>query len=571
MIHFHNVRWQNFLSSGNNWTEIQLDRSPNTLVVGENGAGKSTMLDALCFSLFGKPFRKINIPQLINSVNQKALMVEVNFTIGSTEYRVVRGEKPKLFEIYKDGNLINQVASRREYQVLLEQNILKLNYNSFTQIVILGSSTFVPFMQLPAQQRRDIIEDLLDIKIFTTMNVLLKERLSDNKLKITDVKNALMVEDEKLNVHENYIHEIETKNRARIANLMSEVDKSESSISRLEISIESNNANIKELQDSITDEESVNKKLQDILKIESKFDDKIKKIRKEIKFFEDNDVCPTCDQDIDKTIKDAKITQGKNKVDEVTNALDKLQVELNKENQRLLDIADVNKEIQEYLTKVTDENNQISSLNRYIKQMRESIDTEVSDSTDLKAENNKLRNIKKGIEALEKKRKEHINEKELLDVAFEMLRDKGIKTQIVRQYIPVMNKLVNKYLAAMEFFVSFELDEKFEETIKSRHRDSFSYSSFSEGEKMRIDLSLLLTWRSIAKMKNSTNTNLLILDEVFDASLDSNGCDEFLKLLNELGQDTNIFVISHKGDILQDKFRSVIRFEKHKNFSRIAT
>ena len=529
------------------------------------------MLDALCFSLFGKPFRKINIPQLINSVNQKGLMVEVNFTIGSTEYRVVRGEKPKLFEIYKDGNLINQVASRREYQVLLEQNILKLNYNSFTQIVILGSSTFVPFMQLPAHLRRDIIEDLLDIKIFTTMNLLLKERLSDNKLKITDVKNALLVEDEKLNVHENYIHEIETKNRARIANLMAEVDKSESSISRLEISIESNNAKIKELQDSITDEESVHKKLQDILKIESKFDDKIKKIRRDIKFFQDNDHCPTCDQDIDESIKGAKITEGKNKVDEVTDALDKLQIELDKENQRLLDIGEVNKEIQEYLTKVTDENNQISSLNRYIKQMRESIDTEVSDSTDLKAENKKLKDIKKGIEALEKKRKEHINEKELLDVASEMLRDKGIKTQIVRQYIPVMNKLVNKYLAAMEFFVSFELNENFEETIKSRHRDSFSYSSFSEGEKMRIDLSLLLTWRSIAKMKNSTNTNLLILDEVFDASLDSNGCDEFLKLLNELGHDTNIFVISHKGDILQDKFRSVIRFEKHKNFSRITT
>lgn len=571
MIRFHNVRWQNFLSSGNTWTEIQLDRSPNTLVVGENGAGKSTMLDALCFSLFGKPFRKINIPQLINSVNQKGLMVEVNFTIGSTEYRVVRGEKPKLFEIYKDGNLINQVASRREYQILLEQNILKLNYNSFTQIVILGSSTFVPFMQLPAHLRRDIIEDLLDIKIFTTMNLLLKERLSDNKLKITDVKNALLVEDEKLNVHENYIHDIETKNRARIANLMAEVDKSESSISRLEISIESNNNKIKELQDSITDEESVHKKLQDILKIESKFDDKIKKIRRDIKFFQDNDHCPTCDQDIDASIKGAKITEGKNKVDEVTDALDKLQTELDKENQRLLDIGEVNKEIQEYLTKITDENNQISSLNRYIKQMRDSIDTEVSDSTDLKAENKKLKDIKKGIEALEKKRKEHINEKELLDVASEMLRDKGIKTQIVRQYIPVMNKLVNKYLAAMEFFVSFELNENFEETIKSRHRDSFSYSSFSEGEKMRIDLSLLLTWRSIAKMKNSTNTNLLILDEVFDASLDSNGCDEFLKLLNELGQDTNIFVISHKGDILQDKFRSVIRFEKHKNFSRIAT
>ena len=571
MIRFHNVRWQNFLSSGNAWTEIELDRSPNTLVIGENGAGKSTMLDALCFSLFGRPFRKINIPQLVNSVNQKGLQCEVNFTIGSSKYQVIRGEKPKKFEIYKDGNLLNQVASRREYQTHLEQNILKLNYNSFTQIVILGSSTFVPFMQLPAHLRRDIIEDLLDIKIFTTMNALLNERLADNKLKVTDVKNALLVEDEKLNVHENYIHEIETKNRERIANLMSEIEKSESSISRLEISIESSNTKIKELQDSITDEESVHKKLQDILKIESKFDDKTKKHNREIKFFQDNDHCPTCDQDIDAIIKNAKIEQGKYKVQEVAAALDKLQAELDKENQRLLDIGEVNKEIQEYLTKVTDDNNQISSLNQYIKQIRGSIDTEVSDGADLKTENKKLKDMKKAITALEKKRKEHINEKELLDVAYEMLRDKGIKTQIVRQYIPVMNKLVNKYLAAMEFFVSFELDENFEETIKSRHRDKFSYSSFSEGEKMRIDLSLLLTWRSIAKMKNSTNTNLLILDEVFDASLDSNGCDEFLKLLNELGQDTNIFVISHKGDILQDKFRSVIRFEKHKNFSRIAS
>ena len=539
-------------------------------MIGENGAGKSTMLDALCFSLFGRPFRKINIPQLVNSVNQKGLMCEVNFTIGSTQYQVIRGEKPKKFEIYKDGNLLNQVASRREYQIHLEQNILKLNYNSFTQIVILGSSTFVPFMQLPAHLRRDIIEDLLDIKIFTTMNMLLKEKIADNKTKLTDVKNALLVEDEKLNLHENYINEIESKNRERIANLMTEVDKSESSISRLTLSIESNNTKIKELQEKISDEDSVHKKLQDILKIETKFGDKIKKYRREIKFFQDNDHCPTCDQDINTTIKNTKIGEGEQKVHEVTDALDKLQVELDKENQRLLDITEVNKEIQEYLTKVTDENNQISSLNRYIRQMRESIDTEVSDSTDLQAENKKLNDLKKAIKALEKKREQHINEKELLDVAYDMLRDKGIKTQIVRQYIPVMNKLVNKYLAAMEFFVSFELDENFEETIKSRHRDKFSYSSFSEGEKMRIDLSLLLTWRSIAKMKNSTNTNLLILDEVFDASLDSNGCDEFLKLLNELGMDTNIFVISHKGDILQDKFRSVVRFEKHKNFSRIA-
>ncbi len=570
MIHFHNVRWQNFLSTGNVWTNILLDKSPNTLVIGENGAGKSTMLDALCFALFGKPFRKINKPQLMNSVNQKDMIVETEFTIGNSRYRVLRGMKPNVFEIYKDDVMLNQTASVRDYQNHLEQNILKLNFNSFTQIVILGSSSFVPFMQLPTGARREIIEDLLDIKIFTAMNILLKERLQQNKNNLKDIKYKIDLEQEKLEVHQKYIDEMQSKNKERIDNLKAEIKKSETSISRLEDDISKNNSSVKDLMESVKDEESVQKKLNEILKIESKFEEKLKKLKKEIKFYQDNDHCPTCDQDIDDEIKSKKVGQNESKILEVNEAFDKLQIELDKENQRLLDIMEINKAVKKLLEKVSDGNNQISSLHKYINQLRTNIDTEVDDVSDLKEENKKVNDIKKQIKGHEKKRESEIHEKELLDVAAELLKDKGIKTQIVRQYVPVMNKLVNKYLAAMEFFVSFELNENFEETIKSRHRDSFSYASFSEGEKMRIDLSLLLTWRAIAKMKNSTNTNLLILDEVFDASLDSNGCDEFLKLLNELGKETNVFVISHKGDVLQDKFRSVIKFEKHKNFSRIA-
>jgi len=394
--------------------------------------------------------------------------------------------------------------------------------------------------------------------------------LQQNKNNLKDIKYKIDLEQEKLEVHQKYIDEMQSKNKERIDSLKAEIEKSESAISRLEVDITNNNSSVKELQESVNDEESVQKKLNEILKIESKFEEKLKKLKKEIKFYQDNDHCPTCDQDIDDEIKSKKVNQNESKILEVDEAFEKLQIELDRENQRLLDIMEINKQIQEFLEKVSDSNNQISSLNKYIKQLRTNIDTEVDDVSDLKDENKKVNDIKKQIKGYEKKRENEIHEKELLDVAAELLKDKGIKTQIVRQYVPVMNKLVNKYLAAMEFFVSFELNENFEETIKSRHRDSFSYASFSEGEKMRIDLSLLLTWRAIAKMKNSTNTNLLILDEVFDASLDSNGCDEFLKLLNELGKETNVFVISHKGDILQDKFRSVIKFEKHKNFSRIA-
>ena len=570
MINFRYVKFKNFLSTGNVVTNIQLDRNQNTLVIGENGAGKSTMLDALCFGLFGKSFRKIKKSQLVNSVNLKDALVEIGFDIGSIEYKIIRGLKPNKFEIYVNDRLLDQTASVRDYQEYLEKNILKLNFTSFTQIVILGSSTFVPFMQLPAYLRREIIEDLLDIKIFTAMNILLKEKVNSNKENIQEIKYKIDLEEERLNVHQQYISDIKTKNQERIDTIKEDIGKSERSIAAYELDIDKNNIEASKLQKSISDETAVSKKLNEIKNIESKFEDKTKKIRREIKFYEENDNCPTCNQSIDETHKCNSIDEGKVKLDDIEEALSKLEEQLNKENSRLLDIAEINRDIQEVLGKVTEGNNQISSLNRYIKKLNENIEEESKQGGNLQEENKKLEEIKLLVAKCEKSKDVLIHDKQILDVAADLLKDKGIKTQIVRQYIPIMNKLINKYLASMEFFVNFELDENFDEVIKSRHRDEFSYASFSEGEKMRIDLALLLTWRSIAKMKNSTNTNILILDEVFDASLDSNGCDEFLKLLNGIGGDTNTFVISHKGDILQDKFRSVIRFEKVKNFSRIA-
>ena len=571
MIHFHNVRYQNFLAAGNIWTEIQLDKGSNTLVIGENGSGKSTMLDALCFSLFGKPFRKINKPQLLNSVNQKNALVEVEFSMGKNRYKIVRGIRPNILEIYKNNILKDQTASIRDYQEYLENNILKLNYNSFTQIVILGSSSFIPFMQLPVGARREIIEDLLDIKIFTAMNILLKEQLQTNIINLQNIKNIIDLEEEKLNVHESYIKKIKSKNKERIDKIKKEISISEINIVDLNIEIENNNVLVKGLKKTIN-EEDVRNKISEILTLESKLENKVKHYKKDLKFYEENDECPTCHQDIPDDVAHNIINFKTEKIQEVTAALNELEIKMQKQNEKLDFIISITDKITKHLEIISDSNNQISSLNKYIVQLNENLTTESQGQQNLAEENKKLKEIYKLIKKYEKERENCLHHKQLLDVASTLLKDKGIKTQIVRQYIPVMNKLINKYLAAMEFFVSFELDEQFEETIKSRHRDDFSYGSFSEGEKMRIDLSLLLTWRAIAKMKNSTNTNLLILDEVFDASLDSAGCEEFLKLLNDLGNEknTNVFVISHKGDVLQDKFRSVIRFEKYKNFSRIA-
>ena len=569
MIHFHYVRWRNLLSTGNHWTRIDLDRSSDTLVVGENGSGKSTVLDALCFGLFAKPFRKISKNQLINSVNQKGTEVEVEFTVSNKRYRIFRGIKPNKMEIWIDGSLLNQTAKVKDYQDNLEKNILKLNFHSFTQIVILGSSTFVPFMQLPSQQRREIIEDLLDIKIFTAMNSLLKERITINKEKFLQVSKAVEVEMEKLIVHQQYLNDIKTANVERVSKLKEQIRISITSIENLQKNIDEQNTILDKLQEKITDENEIRDKIQDIRNIESRLEDKKKIVKKDIEFYANNDVCPTCTQDITDEIKTRQISDKNIKLEEIDTAFKKLEEEFNKVNERLCSIREVSNNIIQVTQTISEDNNQISSINKYMMKLKDDIEQEESTSHNERDERLKIEKIEKQIIVEEKNKSEVVHQKELLDIAADLLKDKGIKTQIIKQYIPVMNKLVNKYLSAMEFFVDFQLDENFNESIMSRYRDKFSYQSFSEGEKMRIDLSLLLTWRAIAKMKNSASTNLLILDEVFDASLDAVGCDEFLKLLGTLSQDTNVFVISHKGDILADKFRSVIRFDKIKNFSQM--
>lgn len=570
MILFEKVRYQNFLSAGNVWTEIELTRSPNTLIIGENGAGKSTVLDALCFCLFGKPFRKINKAQLINSVNTKGTLVEVEFKIGKISYKVIRGIRPGVFEIYANDQLVDQTASTRDYQEYLESTVLKLNYTSFTQIVILGSSTFVPFMQLPASQRREIIEDLLDIKIFTIMNVILKHKINENKVFINDCKYRLELDEEKLKLHLKYIEDIKTQNDERLNQIKVEIQKSELSISKLNKTINEKDRSVVGLQNKIKDKDTVKSKLDEITKLESKFESKIRKFKKEIEFYNSNDNCPTCLQVLSEDLKNDNIKNSKTKISEIEEAMNQLEAELTKNNERLLDIYEINEEISTLLEDITDNNNQVSSINRYIQKLNENIEAERSDNVNLKDENEKIRNIKESMKKQEEIREELTNDKAVLDVAAELLKDKGIKTQIIKQYVPVMNKLVNKYLASMEFFVNFELNENFEETIKSRYRDDFSYASFSEGEKARLNIALLLTWRAIAKMKNSVHTNLLILDEVFDSSLDEIGVESLTKIFHEFNDGTNLFIISHRGDVLQDKFRSVIKFEKVKNFSRIA-
>lgn len=570
MILFKTIRWKNFLSTGNVFTEIQLTRSPNTIIVGENGAGKSTILDALCYVLFNKPFRKINKPQMMNTINQRDMVVEIEFSIGKRNYKVVRGVKPNIFEIYQDGVLFNQPGSSRDYQAQLEENILKLNYRSFTQIVVLGSSAFVPFMQLPTAHRREVIEDLLDIDIFTNMSKLLKDRVAENKENLKDSEYQCELILSKIETQEQYIEKLKKQSEETASKFMSLIEEAWAEIDSLEFLNSTTGVQVSEALEEVADAEKLNKKSTKIFDLINKLKEKHDKAHKRVDFFEKHDNCPTCEQLIDAGIKATKIQETNNIIESVNGGVSDLEKEYEELQKQIVEMQKKQEEISQLQSSINNNSTEIATIKKSIDKNQAEIDKLREESADDKIETDKLELLKAEISVLETRREELVEEREIYKVATDMLKDGGIKTKIIRQYVPVMNKLINKYLAALDFFVSFQLDEEFNEVIKSRHRDVFTYASFSEGEKMRIDLALLFTWRAIAKLKNSTNTNLLILDEVFDASLDTSGCDEFLKLLQELGGETNVFVISHKGDILQDKFRSQIRFEKVKNFSRVA-
>ena len=569
MIKFKKIKWKNILSTGNVFTEIDLCRSQNTLIIGNNGAGKSTILDALCFGLFGKPFRKINKPNLLNSINQSHGVVEVEFTIGKKEYKVIRGIKPTIFEIYCNDELINQDSKAKDYQEHLEKLILKINFKSFTQVVILGSASFVPFMQLSPADRRAIIEDLLDIQIFSTMNNLVKDKFSKLKEDITKNKFELDITEEKIELQKQNIEEHKKYNESEIEKKREEILEGEKSISTLQSEIESIQENVNVLLSTIEDKLSTEKKINKLNQLESKVDDNIKKNKKEISFYEKNDSCPTCKQGIAEQFRNDQISEIEKKVDNQQKGLKQIKEEIGKLDTRMIEIQEINTKIYSENNEVIKKNSMIKALNDFINKLNRQIKELISKKDNLEDDNEKLKSLREQLSVLVKNQSELLLEKQYYEYAATMLKDNGIKTKIIKQYLPIMNKLINKYLTAMDFFVNFNINENFEETIKSRHRDEFSYDNFSEGEKMRIDLALLFTWRQIAKMKNSTNTNLLILDEVFDSSLDSVGTEEFLKLMNEMGTETNVFVISHKGDQLFDKFRSVIKFQKKNNFSEV--
>ena len=567
MINFETVKWKNFLSTGNNFTEIQLDRNNTTLIIGENGSGKSTILDALCFGLFGKPFRNINKAQLINSVNGSSAVVEVKFRIGSKKVKVIRGIKPNVFEIYINGKMYNQDANARDYQKYLEQQILKLNYRSFTQVVILGSSTFVPFMQLKARHRREVVEEILDIQIFSLMNILLKQKLKTISDDIRDINYQYNLTEEKINLQEKYIDEVSMHKENLIKEKTSLIGNNNQEIFKKKSDINFYTKNNQELLTQITDSDKVNTKHSKLKDIQSQLKEKHRAHTKLVGFFEDNEDCPTCQQHIDEVFKTDIIDKKQGEADRVDNGLKELKDELHKVISRQNDIKNIADKIRENEVHVAKENSSLIQLEKFNATLQSEIDQLIAGEIN-KGDHNKLDELKQILSGFDIHKSKLREDKTYSEAARNMLQDTGIKTKVIKQYLPIMNRLINTYLTSMEFYVNCTLNESFEETIKSRYRDEFTYDSFSEGEKMRIDLALLFTWRAVAKMKNSTNTNLLILDEIFDSSLDGTGTDEFLKILNTLG-DENVFVISHKQDALADKFRSTIKFEKVKNFSHV--
>ena len=568
MIIFRAVRWKNLLSTGNYFTEIKLDSNANTLVVGENGSGKSTMLDALCFGLFGKAFRNVNKPQLINSINGKDCVIEIELDCNNKSYKIIRGIKPNVFEIYQNGDLLNQDAAIRDYQEYLEKFILKMNYKSFTQIVILGSASFVPFMQLSASDRRNIIEDLLDIQIFSTMNSLVKDKLSTNKDATGTKKYDIDLTKQKYDLEKKHVDELKQNNDDKVKEYESEILNSNQTIQALHAEIANASGQVELYSTDVALQTETEVKVKKLGKLESQIESNLSKFQKDISFFQHNDDCPTCRQSIATEFKEGQIQSLQTKTTQCEQGLKDLEAKLLDEQAKLNKIADTQKTIQRLQIQIATKNTSIVEVNKYIVKIEKEILALKVTKGSTQLQETQLLELANQLTQLESDLKLLIEEKTYYEAATSLLRDTGIKTKIIKQYLPIINKLVNKYLSSLDFFVNFNLDESFKETIKSRHRDDFSYHNFSEGEKQRIDMALMLTWRAVAKLKNSSNTNLLILDETFDSSLDTTGTEELMKILHML-EGVNLFVISHKGDILQDKFLNVIRFGKEKNFSRI--
>ena len=567
MIIFKKVRWKNILSTGNSMTEVDLNTHNTTLIVGENGAGKSTILDAICFALFNRPFRQVSKTQLLNSINEQNGEVQVEFSIGTKEYKIIRCMKPNKFEIYCDNLMLNQDASNLDYQKHLEQSILKLNYRSFTQVVILGSSTFVPFMKLSSSHRREVVEDILDIKIFSSMNLLVKNKIKEINDDIKSIDDNTELTLQKIELQEQYINDLEQNKDKIIKNNNEKINSNKKTISKYS----SDKTDLENLNDGllteVSEQSNISNKLKKLNKLHSTISTKKSREEKDVEFFMNNDECPTCNQVITNQFKTNVIKQREDKVSEYQDGLNDLDIEIQNLENRLQIIEQISIKLNENNVKIGTLSTSIDTL----LELNESLNKEIKEYEELgstQENRKKLEELKDSLLVFEQRKAKLIEDKHYHDIARNMLQDSGIKTKIIKKYLPIMNKLINGYLSSMDFFINFTIDENFNEIIKSRYRDEFKYYSFSEGEKMRIDLGLLFTWRAIAKMKNSTNTNLLLLDEIFDSSLDGTGTDDFLKILNTF-KDENVFVISHKGDVLVDKFDHTIKFEKIQNFSKI--
>jgi len=570
VIIFKKVRYKNFLSTGNQFIEIQLDRSSKTLVVGENGAGKSTMLDALCFGLFQRAFRNIKKDQMINSINEKDCVVEVEFTIGQNEYKIIRGIKPNIFEIWCNDVMLNQDAAQRDYQKHLESTILKLNFRSFTQVVILGNASFVPFMQLRARHRRQVVEEILDIEIFSKMNLLFREKQKnqDEIIKQSDFNCQLI--DSKIESQKKHIEDMSGNKQQTVDKKMIELEQAQTDIDNYQLDIDKVNTEKAELQKQILDESKTNNKYKQLHTLEAKLENTCSKHKKDLGFFQAHNDCPVCQQAIDEAYKSTMIAKKAEKIQELEGALGQIEKDIKSTEDRLDIINKTMVTIREKELLVNRYETSISEIKKYMANKQKEIDELEDESFTTGVATGKLEELQEQLTAAESAKVKQKEQKNYLDTARYLMQDTGIKTKIIKQYLPIMNQFINKNLADMDFFVNFTLDEEFNETIKSRHRDEFNYHSFSEGEKLRIDLAILFTWREIAKLKNSTNTNLLILDEIFDSSLDASGTDEFMRILSNKLAKENVFVISHKGDTLLDKFPSILKFEKYKNFTRMA-